>query len=135
MKKPWDLRERTMWFAINVIRFCRDLPRTAEAAEIANQLRRAAGSTGAHYSASKRARSNKDFISKMDGAIEESDEAMFWLNVLLLSEITRDPRAGELRSEANELVSIFVASRTTAVLRAKQQNQKKRQMNRKNGAY
>src|ERR687888_312072 len=119
MKKPWDLRERTMWFAINVIRFCRDLPRTAEAAEIANQLRRAAGSAGAHYSASKRARSNKDFISKMDGAIEESDEAMFWLNVPLLSEITRDPRAGELRSETNELVSIFVASRTTAVLRAK----------------
>jgi four helix bundle protein len=122
-----------MWFAINMIRFCRDLPGTAEAAEIASQLRRAGGSTGAHYSASKRARSDKDYISKMDGAIEEADESMFRLDVLIPSEIMRDVRARELRGGANELVSIFVASRTTAVLRVKQKNPRKKQIKRQGG--
>jgi hypothetical protein len=70
-------------------------------------------------------------MSKMDGAIEEADESMFWLDVLLLSEITRDVQARELRAEANELVSIFVASRTTAISRVKLHNQKRKEMKRK----
>jgi hypothetical protein len=35
MEKPWDLHERTMLFAVNVLRFCRTLPHTDEVAEIA----------------------------------------------------------------------------------------------------
>ena len=131
MDKPWDLSERTICFTVNVIRFCRGLPGTPEAAEIASQLRRAAGSVGSHYRASKRARSDKDFIAKMDGGIEEGDECMFWLDVLIRARITRDPVAKELRGEANELVSIFVTSRSTAVTRVQRNKQAKRRA--KNG--
>ena|SRR5437660_1234619 len=118
MEKPWELGERTILFAVSMIRFCRALPRTAEAAEIASQLRRAAGSVGAHYSAAKRNRSSRDFIAKMGGAIEEGDECMLWLDVLVRADIARDETARPLRSEANELISIFIASRTTAIRRA-----------------
>jgi four helix bundle protein len=130
MEKPWDLRERTILFAVSVIRFCRHLPKTGEAAEIATQLRRAGGSVGAQYAASRRNKSDKDFISKISGAIEESDEAVYWFDVLVRAEIAREESARALRGEANELVAIFVASRSTAIerlQRAKAAKKKARQ--------
>ena len=123
MDKPWDLKERTILFAVSVIRFCRELPRTTEAAEIASQLRRAGGSVGAHYRAAKRNRSTKDFINKMGGAIEEGDECMLWLEVLVMADIAREDLARPLLKEANELVSIFTASRTTAIRRSARKRQ------------
>ena len=117
MGKPWDLRERTILFAVSVIRFCRQLPKTTEAAEIASQLRRAGGSVGAQYAASRRNKSDKDFISKISGAIEEGDETVYWFDVLARSEIAREEAIRPLSGEANELVAIFVASRSTAIER------------------
>ena len=57
MEKPWNLRQRTILFAVSVIQFCRTLPRNPECAEIASQLRRASSSIGAHYAAASRNKS------------------------------------------------------------------------------
>src|SRR6185295_11547539 len=46
---PHDLRERTRLFALAVVAFCWQLPRTAEAQEAAMQLRRAANSVRSNY--------------------------------------------------------------------------------------
>jgi four helix bundle protein len=117
MSKPWDLRERALHFAVDVIRFCRTLPKTDEARKIAGQLRRASSSAGAHYSAAQRNKSDDDYINKMSGGIEEADEAMFWLDLLVLSEIARETPASGLRKEADELVKIFGSCRSTAIER------------------
>src|SRR5260370_36126821 len=86
MQKPWNLRDRTILFAASVIRFCRHLPRTTEAAEIATQLRRAAASTGANYWACTRGRSTDEFVAKIGIAIEEADETIFWFTLLVSTE-------------------------------------------------
>ncbi len=117
MNKPWDLRERTILFSVNVIQFVRTLPHDAESAEIASQLRRSSSSIGAHLAAAKRNKSDKDYINKISGGIEEGDESLYWFDVLIGAEICSEDSARELRAEANELVSILVASRTTAIER------------------
>lgn len=61
-----------------------------------------------------RARSSADFISKLGIVLEEADETLFWLELLVDSGETRADTAGPLLREANELVSIFVASLRTA---------------------
>jgi four helix bundle protein len=114
MPKPWDLRERTKLFTVSVLRFCRMLPATAEAAEIANQLRRAGGSVGAHTRAASRNRSESDYINKISGALEEADECAFWLEILMDAEIESSTDARPLLDEANELCAIFVSSKSTA---------------------
>jgi four helix bundle protein len=114
MQKPWNLRDRTILFATNVIRFCRLLPRTREAAEIATQLRRSAASTGANYWVGSRGRSTAEFISKIGIAIEEADESIFWFTLLVTTEITTEASAQELRGEASEIVAILTASQKTA---------------------
>src|SRR4051794_20282677 len=73
------LKERTMCFALRVVRFCRTLPETWECRYVRDQLFRAAASGSANYHASCRARSRREFIAKLGIVVEESDEAAFWL--------------------------------------------------------
>jgi len=61
-----------------------------------------------------RARSNADFVSKLGIVLEEADETLFWLELLVDSGVARADKTGPLLKEANELVSIFVASLRTA---------------------
>ena len=114
MEKPWDLRERTILFSVSVIRFCRTLAKSAECAEIASQLRRSSSSNGAHFCAAQRCKSQRDYITKITGGIEEADEALYRFDVLIHADICTRPAATELRAEANELISILVKARTTA---------------------
>src|SRR4051812_47733077 len=71
---PQELRQRTKIFAIEVIRFCRSLPKTDESRVISWQLLRCGPAVGANYRATCRCRSDKDFIAKLGIVIEEADE-------------------------------------------------------------
>lgn len=68
----------------------------------------------ANYRGACRCRSRADFISKIGITLEEADEAVFWLKVLVDSGTVKQERMAELLKEANELVRIFAASRSTA---------------------
>jgi four helix bundle protein len=46
--------------------------------------------------------------------IEEADESAFWLELLVDAGLISEVKLKELKSEANELVAIFNASRVTA---------------------
>jgi four helix bundle protein len=111
---PHELRHRTKIFAIEVIRFCRSLPKTDEARTISWQLLRCGPAVGANYRATCRCRSDKDFIAKLGVVIEEADETAFWLEVLVEASIVRSSATQNLSKEADELTRIFVSSRETA---------------------
>jgi four helix bundle protein len=111
---PQQLRDRTKRFAVDVIRFCRTLPKTEEARELRRQLLRAGTSVGANYRAVCRARSDPEFISKMGTVIEETDETAYWIEILVAGEIIKPSAADRaLWKEADELTRIFVSSRET----------------------
>ena len=123
---PEQLCQRTRRFAVDSIRFCQKLPRTEEGRVIQRQLLRASTSVGAHYRAVCRCRSDADFIAKLGTAIEEADEAGYWLEILVEAAITSTSVAKPLLREADELTRIFVASRETARQNARLRKQKKR---------
>ena len=75
---------------------------------------RSATSVGANYRAVCRARSTADFVSKLGIVLEETDESLFWIDLLVDAGIAWTDMVRLLRSEANELVAIFVASLRTA---------------------
>jgi four helix bundle protein len=111
---PAELKNRTKRFALQVIRMCRSLPRSYEGPVIARQLLRSSTSVGANYRSVCRARSSADFISKLGIVLEEADESLFWLELLIESGAAPPDKVTPLLKEANELVSIFVASLRTA---------------------
>jgi len=107
------LQRRTRTFAVNVIRFCRTLPKDPESQVIRRQLARSATSVGANYRAACHARSCADFIAKPSIVEEEADESQFWLELLGELELG-GPRRPELREETRQIDSIVVASKKTA---------------------
>ena len=111
---PDDLKARTKKFAVDAIRYARLIPRDPINQEIACQLTDAATSTAAHYRAACRARSRRDFINKLGGAIEEVDESALWLEILVAAEICGRSVTAPLWREADELTRILVRSRETA---------------------
>ncbi len=114
MNKHQPLRDRTFRFAVCVVGFCRDLPRTWEARRIAGQLFDAGTSVAANYRATCRARSKKEFIAKLGTVIEEADECELWCALLHRCGIGVGTLLDKLSAEAGELRAIFVASRKTA---------------------
>jgi four helix bundle protein len=108
------LKRRTKEFGLRVIRLFRALPKSGEALVIGRQLLRSGTSVGANYRAVCRARSRAEFIAKMGVVIEEADESLYWLEMLEDAGVLSKTRLGPLKTEANELVAIFVAARQTA---------------------
>jgi four helix bundle protein len=79
---PEDLRTRTKKYALRVIRLYRALPRRDAVANVlGKQLLRSATSVAAHYREACRAKSDLDFISKLEGAQQELDESDLWLEI------------------------------------------------------
>jgi len=112
--KHRELKNRTKAFALRVFRMSQALPRTREANVIMQQLLRSSTSIAANYRAAGRARSKPEFISKLGVVVEETDETVFWLEFLADSGIVQATKLRELLNEANQLLLIFSASRSTA---------------------
>ena len=109
-----ELKKRSKQFAIRVIRMIQALPKTDVARVIGKQLLRSATSVAANYRAVCRARSKAEFVAKMGVVVEEIDESVFWLELLVDTDIVTPSRMGELQKEASELLAIFAASQHTA---------------------
>jgi len=112
--KALALQARTRAFANRVIKLCEGLPPTPAADSIRRQLLDSSGSADSNYRAACRARTRKEFISKLGVVVEESDESLGWLQLLIDSSICTNEGIEELRDEANQLVAIFVQSEKTA---------------------
>ena len=110
-----ELKDRTKRFALRIIRLCESLSGKPSARVIASQLLRSGTATGANYRAACRARSKPDFISKLGIVLEEADETVYWLELLVEAGMVNRERVNDLLNEAEQLVSIFAASRLTAL--------------------
>jgi four helix bundle protein len=115
------LQQRTKQFHIDVIKLCEGLPKNAAGFEIAKQVIRSAGSVGANYRATVRAKSKADFIYKIEIVLEEADESMYWLEIIRDANLKTGVEIERLIKEANELTAIFAATDKTA--KAKRINQ------------
>ena len=105
-----ELKNRTKKFAIDCWYLCSKFPTSREYSAYCNQLIRSSSSVGANYRAACRAKSKADFINKLKIVEEETDESMYFLE--LLKEVTNkvNDEIDRLHKEANELLSIIVAS-------------------------
>ena len=109
------LRNRTKRFAVNVIRFCDTLKIGKASSVITYQLIKSATSTAANYRAACRARSNKEFYSKICIVVEEADETEYWLEVIKDAELTENTlELEELLNEIIEIIKIMSKAKSTS---------------------
>jgi four helix bundle protein len=114
-----QLQHRTKQFALRVIRLVESLPKGRMADVLGRQLLRSATSVGANYRAACRAKSTADFIAKMGIVEEETDESLYWMELLIEAGIVKAELLEALMKEADELLAMTVASINTARKRRK----------------
>ncbi|MDY6876076.1 MAG: four helix bundle protein [Chloroflexota bacterium] len=101
---------RTKSLALRVIKLVEALPKNHTASVIGKQLLRSATSVGANYRAACRARSTADMIAKLKIVEEETDETLYWLELLVEANIMPEDRLGPLMTETDEILAMTVAS-------------------------
>ena len=107
-KYPEDLSVRLKRYALRVLKLSATLPSSVEALIFRRQLAGSGTSPGAHFREARRARSTAEFVSKMNGGLQELDETDWWLELLGESGLIKPSRLTELRDETDQLIAIFV---------------------------
>ena len=108
------MKFRTKSYATRVVKLCSSLPNNWVAQTLGKQLLRSGTSVGANYRAVCRAKSGSDFINKLRIVEEECDESLFWMELLVDNNLVKSSRLRDLMKEADEILSIVVASAKTA---------------------
>jgi len=112
------IKKRTKQIGLEVIKLVDELPQKTSTWEISKQIIRCSTSIGANYRASCRAKSSPDFINKLKIVEEETDETLYWLEIIENSGLASHQRVNPIMLETNEILSIIVA--TLKTLRCKQ---------------
>lgn len=107
--KRYDLEDRTLNFAKQVIEFLNKLPKTLANMEISKQLVRSAGSVGANYIEANESLSKKDFIMRIKICRKEAKESRYWLKLVSCNNKESEEEQKNLIQEAAELMKIFGA--------------------------
>jgi len=115
-----NLRERTNCFSLHVIKAVETLPNAKAINVLSHQILRSATSVDANYRAARVARSEKEFIAKLQIALEEADETQYWAELLIEVNPNRSQDVSLVLVEAKELTAILVSALKTA--RAKTPN-------------
>ncbi len=105
-----EFKDRTKQIALRVTRLVESLPNTKTAQIIGKQLLRSATSVGANYRAACRGKSTADISHKLAIVEEEADESLYWLELLIESEIVTEKKLSVLMSDINEIVAMTVSS-------------------------
>ncbi len=110
-----NFKKRIKSWVLRVIQFCKKLPNTNATRVINFQLVKSDTSTGANHRASYRARSNNEFYAKICIAVEESDESLYWLELLRDSQIRcNEKELSWLINESEEILKILVSAKFNA---------------------
>jgi len=104
-----ELEQRTKRFALRVIGFVAELPKSKANDVLGYQLLKSGTSIGANYREANRAESRNDFIHKIGVVEKEAAETQYWL------ELSQEARLGStqerqwLLQESGELLAIFTS--------------------------
>jgi four helix bundle protein len=105
-------RQRTKLFAVSVIRFYSTFCKhNDETRIIGKQLLRSGTSVAANFRAVTRGRSNAEKFSKLCIVVEETDESLFWLELLDEALLIDTKHIESIKREAEELLKIFSITR------------------------
>lgn len=99
---------KTKQFALNSIEVYKYLTNEKKEYIMSKQFLRSSTSIGANAREGSRAQSKADFVSKMNIALKEADETLYWLELLKDSGYL-DDNFSTIQDDCEELVKILVS--------------------------
>jgi four helix bundle protein len=110
----YDLEERLIKFASQVIELCESMPINKVSQHLGGQLIRSGTAPALLYGEAQSAESRNDFIHKMKIGLKELRETSINLRIIEMRKLTPSENLAVILRENIELISIFVTSIKTA---------------------
>ncbi len=108
-----EMIKRTKQFAVDCGYLILDLDQNIINRAYSSQLIRSSSSVGANYRATRRAKSNADFINKFKIVEEETDESLYFLEMIVEFNKNKRDKIAIIYKEGEELLKMVVASLKT----------------------
>ncbi|PKQ64974.1 hypothetical protein BZG02_03775 [Labilibaculum filiforme] len=121
MRSKSIIKEKSFRFAIRIVKLYKYLISEKKEFVLSKQLLRSGTSIGANVGESQNAESKADFIHKLGIAQKETDESLYWLELLRETNYIADDEFTSMKSDASELLKII----RSIILTTKQNNKKK----------
>ena len=119
-KPTYNLEERLLEFAANIVELTESLPNTRSGNHIAGQLVRCGTSSLSNHGEVEAAESRRDFLHKLRICLKELRETKRWLRLVgRVKNLGPPANFVTCLNEVEELIRIFVASVRTAEKNAK----------------
>ena len=108
-RKENSIAEKSMAFAVRIVRLCRYLSMDKRENVISKQVLRSGTSIGANIREANSAQSKADFTSKMAIALKECDETGYWLELLTRTEYLSCEEYDSINADCRELFAMLTA--------------------------
>ena len=120
ISRKFDLEERLIDFAVQLIALAESLPTSRTGSHLANQLIRSGTSPALNYGEAQSSESRSDFIHKLKIVLKELRETSICLRIIQRTNLTGSADLlAKVYAECGELVAIFAKSLQTAESRRK----------------
>ncbi len=103
------IQDKSLSFAVRIVKLCRYIREKMHEYELASQLLRSGTSIGANISESKNAQSRVDFVNKLNIALKEADETLYWLTLLNKTDILNRQQFESMYNDCSELIKLLTS--------------------------
>lgn len=101
--------DKSLDFAVRIVNLCKYLRKDHGEFVLSKQLLRCGTSIGANVSEAQRGQSKADFSAKMNIALKEANEVLYWLKLLYRTDYLTTAQYDSINSDAEELLSLLVS--------------------------
>jgi len=102
-----NIVERTFDYSVRVVRLCGYLEKRKVPRSLVSQLLRSGTSEGANTTESQAGQSRADFLSKLFLALKECNESVYWMRLIVASDLVPESRIAKLRDEGKQIARIL----------------------------
>ena len=103
------IQEKSLAFAIRVVKLYRHLVDRRKEFVLSKQLLRSGTAIGALVKEAEHAQSKADFLSKMNIALKEANETVYWLILIKETEYLTESEYRSIYADAEALLKILVS--------------------------
>lgn len=103
------LEGRTKNFALSIIRLSSSFSNSPENLVIKNQITKSGTSIGANYREANKSRSKADFKNRISICQSETNETLYWLEIVMEIDSLNAEKTQKIHNEAKELLAIFTS--------------------------
>ena len=99
--------DKSMEFAVRIVKLSRYLREEKREYELGSQLLRSGTSIGANIREAVYRQSRKDFLSKMSIALKETSETIYWLELLRRTDLLSEREHESISAQAEEICRLL----------------------------